>query len=240
MGPASTPNVIHIDKGQPQQQSSGGSGLLGSLLGAGASILGGFLSSKGQKAANAQNVQLARDQMAFQERMSNTAYTRAAKDLENAGLNRILALGSPASTPSGAMATMQNPAAGLAEGIAGAPGSAQHARMVNSQVKQMAAEVDRIGSQTALNDAARLTQKAQAELYTANAASAKEAARLAAAQANITEVIARTVYGNDNLALIKELTPSGVAGFNALINAAGTLTPAGKGIKAGKELFRKR
>lgn len=37
--------------------------------------------------------------------MSSTAYQRAAKDLEKAGLNRILAVGSPASTPSGGIAT---------------------------------------------------------------------------------------------------------------------------------------
>lgn len=37
--------------------------------------------------------------------MSSTAYQRAAKDMEKAGLNRILAIGSPASTPSGGIAT---------------------------------------------------------------------------------------------------------------------------------------
>ena len=39
----------------------------------------------------------------WQEQMSNTAYQRSAADLEQAGLNRVLALGSPSSTPGGSM-----------------------------------------------------------------------------------------------------------------------------------------
>lgn len=50
----------------------------------------------------------AKKQMQFQERMSNTAYQRAAEDLEKAGLNRILAIGSPATTPTGAAAPIPN------------------------------------------------------------------------------------------------------------------------------------
>lgn len=77
-------------------------------VGALASIYGADKAAEGQASANAMNLQTAREQMAFQERMSNTAYQRAAKDLDAAGLNRILALGNPATSPPGAIATMQN------------------------------------------------------------------------------------------------------------------------------------
>lgn len=57
----------------------------------------------------------------FQERMSNTAYERAAQDLENAGLNRILAFGGGgASQPGGSTASGADFPNSIAEGIASA------------------------------------------------------------------------------------------------------------------------
>ena len=134
--------------------------VLSGALGAGSRIFGGFLSSRGQREANRMNLQIAREQMRFQERMSSTAYQRAANDLEAAGLNRILALGSPASTPGGALATMQNELAGIGEGMSQAVSSAQAAqrarqdiRIAKQTVRNLERENDRISTQIGLNNA---------------------------------------------------------------------------------------
>lgn len=78
-------------------------GLFGSLIGAGTSILGGFM-----------NQDTAQKQMDFQAYMSNTAYTRAVADMKNAGLNPMMMFGGggPASTPAGASG---NPGTGFAQ-----------------------------------------------------------------------------------------------------------------------------
>lgn len=56
--------------------------------------------------ANRSNVQLGRDQMAFQERMSSTAHQREVVDLAKAGLNPILSANAGASTPAGSLPTV--------------------------------------------------------------------------------------------------------------------------------------
>lgn len=80
--------------------------MLGALGGA---LVGGVASLLGGERANVASAKMAREQMAFQERMSSTAYQRAVEDMRRAGINPMLAIKQGgASTPSGAMAMMRD------------------------------------------------------------------------------------------------------------------------------------
>lgn len=79
------------------------------LIGAGASLFGSASARSGASEANKQNLMIAREQMAFQERMYKHRHQYEVDDLRAAGLNPILsAQYGGGSSPPGASAQMQN------------------------------------------------------------------------------------------------------------------------------------
>lgn len=114
-------------------------------------IFGAYMGGKGQADANRTNIQLAREQMDFQERMSNTAAQRSVKDYIAAGLNPALAYDRSASTPAGATTTVGNVAASALQ--------AQQIRkgidLASGQITKQHAETQATNAQAALLDAQR-------------------------------------------------------------------------------------
>lgn len=122
----------------------------GAVAGVAGSVLGGIASAKGAKSANEAQMGMSREQMQWQERMSNTAHQREVKDLRAAGLNPLLSAtgGMGASTPSGSTTSVRNEiGAGVASAIEALTKITQ-AFLTREQTKQTEAQADLTKAQT--------------------------------------------------------------------------------------------
>lgn len=111
-----------------------------------ASAPSAYMAYKGQQEANETNVKLSREQMAFQERMSNTAWQRAVEDMRQAGVNPMLAVSQGgASAPTGSLAKVESE---LGAAASGAQSGAQLVQAAMS-VQQSAAQTELLEAQAA-------------------------------------------------------------------------------------------
>lgn len=165
------------------------------------SLVAGGLNYLGQRQTNAANREMAREQMGFQERMSNTAWQRTVQDMEAAGINPMLAVSQGgASSPGGAFGQAQNE-------VSGAVSSAMDARRMFAEIQNMQEQNKKLKAETkAVNVAVKAAenQLPVSELY---GNSAKGLTNIGKAAKDRKDTILELLFGNWPSSLIDRVFP---------------------------------
>lgn len=162
---------------------SSGLGALGGLngvlgtLGTISSVASPFLNYRGQQIANAQTLASTKEQMDFQERMRDTQWQSAVKDLRKAGLNPMLAYGQGGNAaPGGASAIVKNE-------MEGAVNSAAVNRRLDVELKKIEADTNAANASAASSMTVARNQDSQAAVNAVNVAKIQQETQTSAATA---------------------------------------------------------